>query len=887
MKRKRVFLIDGNSFCYRAFYAIRTLSNSKGQPTNAVYGVVSMINKIVREENLDVLAVAFDMKGFTFRHKMYEDYKVHRKPMPDDLISQIPVIKNVISAYNIPIFETEGYEADDVIATLAKRAEKEGYDVYIVTGDKDALQLVGDHVRVYNPQKDKIVYDSETVEAKFGVRPSQITDLLAIMGDASDNIPGVKGLGDKGARELIREYGSIENLMDRLDTVKSAARRKLLEEGRESAVLSKRLATVKTDVPIKTDFDKLVNREPDREMLAELFKELEFRTLLKDLTPARKLEASYRMIGTAAELAKLAADMEKTGEIALDFETTDRDPMAAEPVGISFSWETGSACYVPFNVKKETGASRAFAALKCALESKSVRKIGQNIKYEYIILKRNGITLAGIDFDTMIASYVLDPQKTAHSLDDLAAERLNHRMTPITDLIGKGKDAVTMDKVEPGRVMKYCCEDSDVTLRLKNILEKELIEKGLDGLFRDLEMPLLEVLAGMEMSGILIDTDYLEGMSRDMAGKLAVHEKRIYELAGEEFNVNSPKQLQGILFGKLKMPVIRRTKTGASTDEGVLRNLAEKYELPREMLKYREYSKLKSTYVDALPNLVNRGTGKVHTSFNQTVTATGRLSSSNPNLQNIPVKTEEGRKIRRAFLPDAGGSILLSADYSQIELRLLAHLSQDENLIRAFNAGRDIHAYTASLIYGVDEKDVTREMRDSAKTVNFGIIYGMSAFGLSRELGIGIEAAGAFIDNYFNRYPGVKVYLEEKVMEARKRKYVTTIMQRRRYIPEIASENQNVRNFAERTAINAPIQGSAADMIKLAMISIYGRLSGMKSRMILQVHDELVFNVAPKELEAVASMVKERMENVVHLSVPVSVNVKTGKNWLDMEAYTA
>ncbi len=881
-KNKRLFLIDGNSFCYRAYYAIKALSTSKGQPTNAVYGFVTMLNKIIKDENPDFLAVTFDLKGPTFRHKKYEKYKIHRKPMPDDLVNQLPLIKDMVRAYNIPIFQQEGYEADDILATIAKKAEAEHIETFIVTGDKDALQIVNPYIKIYNTHKG-IVYDADAVKIKYGITPDRVIDLMALMGDASDNIPGVPGIGEKGARELIKEFGTLENLLKNLKNVKSEAKRKLIETNVEKARLSKELATLDAGVPMKIDFNKLQIKEPDRTKLIEMFKELEFKSLLKEIIPAGNLKSEYVLIDTKDKLGSLIDNLKRQPEFVFDFETTHYDPMLAMPVGISLSWAKGKAFYIPFNMNKKLTSESVLKNMKGIFENVNIKKIGQNIKYDYIILKNMGIEVKGIYFDTMIASYLINPSKMNHNLGDISIEYLNHKMTPISDLIGKGKNQITMDKVQIKKVMQYGCEDSDVTFRIKEILEKHLKEKGLEKLFFDIEMPLCEVLASMEISGVSIDVEYLNTLSKDMEKELNKYQKEIFKLAKETFNINSPKQLQEVLFGKLKMPIIKRTKTGPSTDVSVLKTLAERYELPRQILKYREFAKLKSTYVDTLPDLINPLTGRIHTSFNQTVTQTGRLSSSDPNLQNIPIKTEEGRKIRKAFKPASSHYILLSADYSQIELRILAHLSDDENLINAFRNERDIHRFTASLIYNVNENDVTNEMRNSAKTVNFGIIYGMSPYGLSKDLGIDLEVAKEFIDNYFQRYPQVKICLEDKIRQAKKRKYVTTIMNRRRYIPEITSDNIAVRNFAERTAVNAPIQGSAADVIKLAMINIYKKMKGMKSRMVLQVHDELVFEIAMDESEKVASLVKVEMENVIKLKIPLKVNLKKGKNWLEME----
>ncbi len=886
MSKKKLFLIDGNSFCYRAYYAIRNLSNSKGQPTNAIYGFVTMLNKIIKENSPDMVAVAFDLKGPTFRHKKFEEYKAHRKPMPEDLVGQMPIIKEIVDAYNIPIYGIAGYEADDVLATIAKKAEEKDIETFIVTGDKDALQLVDSHIRIYSTHKEGLIYDAHKVKEAFGIGPDKITDLMALMGDATDNIPGVRGIGEKTATELIGEFGSLDNLLKNIDKVKSESRKKMIKDNEKMALLSRELAVLDTDVPIKIDFKELELKEPNQERLLELFKELEFKSLLKDLTPKGTLDSTYELISDEKKFKKLVDELKGLKGFAFDFETTSEDPMLAKLVGVSFSWKEGKAYYVPVN--KYFDAQDVLKELEPIFEDDKIKKIGQNIKYEYVVLANYGMRLKGINFDTMVASYLLNPSKLNHNLEDISIEYLNHRITtPIEELIGKGKHAITMDKVDVERVCAYCCEDSDVTLRLKKILEKEISGKDLDELFYDVEMPLVEVLAVMEINGVAIDKDCLAKLSAEMERRLGALTKKIYDAAGEEFNINSPKQLSKILFEKLKLPVIKKTKTGISTDEDVLIKLAAKHELPQTLLEYRELSKLKSTYIDSLPNLINPKTERVHTSFNQTVTATGRLSSSEPNLQNIPIKTEEGRKIRRAFIPKSDKNVLLSADYSQIELRILAHLSGDKRLIRAFKDGRDIHAFTASLVFGMDEDGVTNEMRNMAKTVNFGIIYGMSPYGLSQSLGIDVDKAKDFIDSYFERYPDVKEYLESLIADAREKGFVTTLLGRRRYIPEINSKDMRMRQFAERTAVNTPIQGSAADIIKVAMIEIEKNIekNNLNSKMILQVHDELVFEVPKMELDEVYKIIKEGMENVIKLKVPVEAHVEIGKNWLDIEPY--
>ncbi|UCD55828.1 MAG: DNA polymerase I [Candidatus Omnitrophota bacterium] len=881
---KRFFLIDGNSFCYRAYYAIRHLSNSKGQPTNAIYGVITMIKKIIKEEKPDMIAVAFDLKGPTFRHEKFKDYKITRKPMPEDLVSQLPHIKRLLKAYNIPIYEVQGYEADDVLATLAQKCAKtKNIDTYIVTGDKDMLQLVGPHIKVYSPHREGFVYDEKAVREKFGIGPDKITDLMALMGDTSDNIPGVPGIGEKTAIELMKEFKSLDQILKNPDRIKSESRRKKIEESRPLALLSKELAIIKRDVPIEINFEDLDLKPPDEKALIELFKELEFRTLLKDIAPRQKPKGAYHSVDCRKEFIKLARALKRLKRFAFDFETTHYDPMQASPVGVSFCWKEGESFYIPFNALKDISTEEITRELKPIFEDNKIKKIGQNIKYDLLILKNMGIAARGIEFDTMVASYLLNPSKSNHNLKDISLEYLARPMSSIEELLGKGKKAITMDKVDPRKVRDYSCEDSDVTFTLKGVLEEKLREKNLNDLFFNVEIPLIDVLVDMEWHGVNIDTGYLAGLSKDIGVDIASCEKNIYKLAGEKFNINSPKQLRVILFEKLKMPIVKKIKTGASTNEGVLRTLSEKEELPKEILRYRELAKLRSTYVDNLPGLINGRTGRIHTSFNQTVTATGRLSSSKPNLQNIPIKTRLGRKIRRAFVAKNKRDLILSADYSQVELRILAHLSGDKNLINAFARDKDIHKFTASLIYGLEEKDITGKMRQTAKTVNFGIIYGMSAYGLSRDLGIDVREASKFIDAYFERYPDVKDYLEKEKKNAMKNGFVTTILGRRRYIPEINSSNMAVRNFAERTAINAPIQGSAADLIKLAMISIHRLLDGFDARMILQVHDELVFEVGEEVLEKFAGKVKDKMENVMDFKLPIKVDLESGRNWLDME----
>lgn len=885
----KVFLIDGNSFCYRAFYAIRELRNSKGEPTNAIYGFVTMLRKMIKEEHPDGLAVSFDLAGPTFRHEIDENYKAHRKPMPDELVAQIPHIKEFVRAFRIPIFEKQGFEADDILGTLASRLARAGHQVLIVTGDKDMLQLVGKRIKIYNTHKEGLIYGEEEVEKKFdGLGPEKVVELMALMGDASDNIPGVPQIGPKTAVALIKEFGSVEALYKQLDRVRSESQRRLLRENEQLARRSRELATIDCEVPIDFEPGELGVKEPDTETLAQLCSRFEFRILAKELTPTGEKDdraRSYHLVIREADLADLSERLKKSGEFAVDTETTSSDPHTAHLVGLSFSFAEREAYYVPVKSEKHRGGGLAekkvLGVLKPVLEDPDLKKLGQNVKYDWIVLANHGVRLAGVHFDTMVASYLLNPIKRNHNLDDLSLEYLGVKKIATKDLLGTGAKAITMDLVPMEKVAEYASEDADCVFRLKQKLAPRLRDDGLDRLFYEVEMPLTEVLALMEMNGVEIDTVLLGKFSKEAGENLEKLAHKIYGEAGEEFNINSTKQLGEVLFSKLKLPKGRKTKTGYSTDVEVLERLAQDYALPKLLLDYREQSKLKSTYCDALPALVNPRTGFIHTSFNQTVTATGRLSSSEPNLQNIPIKTDLGRQIRKAFVPRAKGHLLLSADYSQVELRLLAHFSEDAALTAAFRDDADIHRFTASLLYGVRPAEVSREMRNLAKTINFSIIYGKTPFGLSRDLGITLEEAEAFIKSYFERYPGVSQFLESQKEKARKQGFLTTILARRAYFPDLASTNQNLRQFAERAAVNAPLQGSAADLIKLAMIDIQKELLKGKYRalMILQVHDELVFDLPRGELAQIKDLVREKMEGALELRVPLKVDLSAGESW--------
>jgi DNA polymerase-1 len=886
-KKPRLFLIDGSSYIYRAFFAIPHLSNSKGFPTNAIYGFTNMLLKVVREQEPEYLAIAFDAPGPTFRHEVFGEYKANRPSMPENLRPQIPHIKEIVSALQIPILEIEGYEADDLIGSLAKKLESEGMNTVIVSGDKDLMQLITPQVVMYDPMKDK-TFEIPEVKERFGVPPDKVVEVMGLCGDSSDNIPGVPGIGEKTAARLIEQFGSIEELLKNLEKVKSPTLRATLSHYADQARLSRELAALDTQAPLAWDLEKLKPGMPDREKLHKIFKEMEFSKLLKEFaaqpTPEEK---EYHLVTEKKDFHELIGNLERAGAFALDLESTSLEPMKAEIVGFSFSFKPHQAFYIPVG-HTYVGAPRQLAqkevlkALRPLLENPELKKYGQNIKYDYILLAKSGIYLRGIAGDTMIASYLLNPSKHSHSLEELAREHLDHQVITYADVAGSGAKAIPFSQVSVEKACQYSGEDADLTLLLANLLMPKIEADGFGDLFHRVELPLIEVLARMEMEGVKLDLPLLSIMSKEFEVQLRRISQEIYDLAEEDFNINSPQQLGKILFEKLKLPGGKRTKTGYSTDVEVLTELSKEYPLPARVLEYRSLSKLKSTYVDALPQLINPATGRIHTSFNQTVTATGRLSSSDPNLQNIPIRSREGRRIREAFVPEEG-SLILSADYSQVELRVLAHLSCDTSLIETFQRDEDIHAATAAEIFHVPVEQVNPEMRRLAKVINFGIIYGMSAFGLSKELAVPPSVAQAYIANYFQKYHGVRDYIDKSLELARERGYVTTLMNRRRYLPDIGGSNRSVRQFAERIAINAPIQGTAADLIKVAMINIHRRLlqEKRKTKLILQIHDELVFEVPEKELGPIKIMVKEEMEGVVKLYIPLKVDVGVGKNWAE------
>jgi len=885
-EQAKFMILDGNSLIYRAFYAIPLLTTSEGLFTNAVYGFVNMLTKILADEKPKCVAVAFDKGKVTFRTEQYEQYKGHRKPTPEELRPQFALAKEVLEAMDIPVYELEGFEADDLIGTVTRLAEEGGYRTLIVTGDRDTLQLVSPATEVLLTKKgisELERYNPEKIGERYGLTPYQVIDLKGLMGDSSDNIPGVPGVGEKTALKLVQEFGSMENLYENLDGLPPKLKERLLVN-RDIAFLSKKLATIVRDVPYEVDLSQCHYGEPDYGTLLAIFRKLEFRTLIKSVTDKMKTRGGpvqeptstgggglceYSQLSLADALDKLAHDLD-CGEVGIHYEISNPDPMLAELTGFSWCAEPGSANYVTgvsFGQTELFREGENVSGLASLIGSRTgLKKYCHDGKKLLVSLDRYGIRWESIEHDTMLAAYLLNPMGQNQDLADLSAKYLEKNLVP-------------------GSAVNDACSRADVVMSLQKKLADKLAENGMDELYYDVELPLARILADMEITGVKVDRGQLEVMSGELAEKLDTITADIYRLAGEEFNINSTKQLGYIFFEKLSLPVIKKTKTGYSTDVEVLETLADEHEIVARILEYRQLSKLKSTYVDGLAGLINPRTGKLHTTFNQTVTATGRLSSTEPNLQNIPVRLEEGRRIRKVFVPAQEGHFLLAADYSQIELRVLAHISGDENFIRAFRAGEDIHTHTASEVFGVPDEEVTKKMRDSAKAVNFGIVYGISDFGLAKNIKVGREEARSYIDGYFRRYPGIKRFMEDIVVKAREQGYVSTIMNRRRYLPDIFSPNRNVRGFGERTAMNTPIQGSAADIIKLAMVKVNRKLkeTGLKSKMVLQVHDELIFEVPGEEMDRIIPLIRDCMENAVKLDVPLVVDMKKGLNWYNME----
>lgn len=918
---EKLFLLDAYALIYRAYYAFikNPRINSKGLNTSAILGFVNTLEEVLTKEQPSHIGIAFDPSGPTFRHEAYEQYKAQREETPEGIRTAVPYIKDIIRAYRIPILEVPGYEADDVIGTLARQADARGVDTFMMTPDKDYGQLVTDHVKMYRPKygdKEFEVLGVEEVKEKYGLTsPTQVIDMLGLMGDSADNIPGCPGVGEKTATKLIQQFGSIENLLAGTDQLKGALKTKI-ENNKEQIEFSKFLATIKTDVPIELDMEQLRKEEPDEEKLRSLFEELEFRTLLdrkfkkenpqpaqdlfqgtlfadftadspedsknSSLTKYNKADFDYQLIDTEEKRKKIIDLFLTNNFLSLDTETTGTDPISAKLVGLSFSIRENQAFYVPIPQNDEE-AQKIVNEFKPIYENENILKIGQNIKYDLLVLQNYGVELKGKIFDTMIAHYLLQPE-LHHGMDYMAEVYLNYQTIHIEELIGKGKNQKNMADLPPTAVYEYACEDADVTLKLKNILEPQLKENDCDRLFWEIEMPLMPVLAYMERNGVCIDREGLKETSRLYTEEMNRIEQEIHELAGTDFNIASPKQVGEVLFDRLKIvDKPKKTKTGQYvTSEEVLESLRTKHPVVEKILEHRGLKKLLGTYIDALPKLVNPETGHIHTSFNQTITTTGRLSSSNPNLQNIPVRNEYGKEIRKAFIPEEG-CLFFSADYSQIELRIMAHLSGDEHMIEAFRNGYDIHAATAAKIFKKSLEEVTKEERSKAKTANFGIIYGITAFGLAERMGVSRTEAKELIEGYFQTYPKVKEYMNRSIEMAREKGYTETVYHRKCHLRDINSHNAVVRGYAERNAINSPIQGSAADIIKIAMIRIYHRFreEQLRSKMILQVHDELNFSVYPEEKEKVQQIVIEEMEHAYSMQVPLEADYGWGKNWLE------
>jgi len=889
-----LYVIDGMAYAFRSYFAIRNLRDSKGTPTNAVYGFARMLLKILREHHPSHLVIVFDHPGKTFRDDLYPEYKGTRPDTPNDLLTQFPMIDELIEAFEIPVVRVPEVEADDVLATLAREAEETGMDAVLISGDKDILQTVTEHVKVFDPNKGDVGawYGPEEVKERYGVPPERIIDAMALIGDSVDNVPGVRGIGEKTAKKLLEQFGSLDGVYENIDQLKGKQKEKVAED-KDKAYLSRELVQLKNNVAFDHTLDDFKLAEPPPDKLAGVFAKFEFRSLTEEFLPedaGEDEELDYRLVLSKDDLARVIAEMTDNGCFAIDTETTSVHPMAAELVGISLSGQARTGYYVPVGHQDDDLLSEGRSAdqipknealelLRPLLENSKISKVGHNIKYDYIVLAQEGVAIEGIALDTMLASYLTDPSRVRHNLNELSLKHLKRKTIPISDLIGTGSKAITFDRVPVDDACTYACEDADITWRLAAIFRSTLRERELESLFNEVEIPLIRVLARMEMAGIALDEKVFADLQSEIEQRLEGLKEEIEELAGGPFQINSPKQLQKVLFEDLGLTPVKKTKTGFSTDVGVLEELAAEHPLPEKMLEYRMLEKLRGTYVSALPKLINAKTGRVHTSFNQAVAATGRLSSSDPNLQNIPVRTELGRRIRQGFVPGDTKHRFISADYSQIELRILAHLSGDNALREAFRRDLDIHRDTAARVFRVNADNVTPEMRRQAKAVNFGVVYGISAFGLAKNLACSRGEAQKFIDSYFEEYPGVKTWIESTIDEARERGYVKTLLNRRRYLPELNASDRQTRNAAERMAMNTPVQGSAADIIKLAMLRLDEALADTDARLLLQVHDELLVEAPKKDAETVAATMQEIMENAMELDVPLKVDVGIGENW--------
>jgi len=908
---KTVWVVDANSLIFQVFHAIPEMTSPKGEPVNAVFGFTRDLLYLLEVKKPDYLFCAFDRPEPTFRHLRYEQYKAHRSEMPIELIPQFPYIRRMAEALRIPVVEQATFEADDVLATLARITQEQGGECFLVTGDKDARQLLSDRVKIFNVRKNAL-YGAAELLTDWGVRPEQVVDYQALVGDSVDAVPGVPQIGPKAAKELLDKFGSLDGIYAHVEEITAPARKRTLVENKDKAYLSQELARLDQHMTLPIDWNTARWRGIDTQAGVALCTELGFHGITQKVrgmpaaaggssstssagteTPKESWKADYRTIKTLEELQTLVAEMRKQPRISVDTETTSVTATRAEIVGYSFAWESGIGYYVPVRAPAgETQLDPTAAAdlLRPLLEDASVKKVGQNLKYDWIVMRGAGIDMQGVEFDTLIAAYLLDAGERNHNLDELAMRHLDHKNITIESLIGTGKNQKRMDEVPVADIAKYAAEDADVALRLVEKLEPKLQQENLETLFNTVEMPLVEVLVDLERTGVKVDVPRLAELSGHFTTEIARLQTEVFAIAGREFNIASPKQLAEVLFVEQKLPILAKTKTGPSTDADVLEELALQHPLPAKIIEFRQFSKLKGTYVDALPQLVNPATGRVHCSLHQTVAATGRLSSSDPNLQNIPIRTDEGRRIRSAFLPGHEGWSLVSADYSQIELRLLAHCSEDPGMTASFAAGEDIHTRVASQVYGVSLVEVTRAQRGMAKTVNFGILYGQSAFGLSKVLGIPQEEAGTFIEGYFAQYPGVERFMYELLVDCAERGYVTTLLGRRRAIRGIRADKLAIggsrqRNLAERTAINTVIQGSAADLIKQAMINVHRRIKQElpQTKMLLQIHDELLFETPPDERDRLIEIARREMSQVMPLKVPLVVDVRVGKNWAETE----